>query len=173
MTENEIAQLQDLTEKRRWRDVARILEPQVRRKLNGALFPVFLPLLTVKEYAIYKNAITIVGKMRTPPTAAFDAILSAWQSTWSGPCPQCTDEALKALLALDPTNPSIVDEIKRCLAVDNYQIHKACATALMSMHSAEARHVLERFESYLPRQYTEKLMVDLLEKIRDHLAAKP
>lgn len=171
MTENEVAELQSLTAKRCWRDVDRIVRPQVRRKLDGSLFPVFLPLLTVKEYVIYKHAITIVGKMRNPPAAAFDAILSAWQSTWTGPCPQCTDEALKALLVLDRMNPKIIDEIKRCLGVDNYQVHKACATSLMSIDNAEARQVLEQFESFLPRRYSEKLMVDLLGKIRVHLAS--
>lgn len=170
MTENEVAELRELTEKRRWRDVARIVEPQARRKLDGSLFPAFLPLLTVKEYVIYKSAITIVGKMRQPPAAAFDAVLDAWQSTWVGGCPQCSDEALKALLALDRTNPRIIEEIKRCLAVDNYQVHKACAAALMSINNEEARQVLESFETYLPRRYTEKPMVELLGKIRDHLA---
>ena len=171
MTQNEVAELERLIENRRWREVDQIVRPLVRRKLDGSLFPVFLPLLTVKEYVIYKHAITIAGKMRNPPAAAFDAILGAWQSTWLGACPQCTDEALKSLVALDPLNPGIIAEIKRCLAVDNYQIHKACATALMSIGSAEARQVLERFESFLPRRYTEKLMVDLLAKIRDHLTA--
>ena len=170
MTETQIAELRELTENRRWRDVARIVEPLARCKLEGSLFPVFLPLLTVKEYVIYKSAITVVGKMRQPPAEAFDAILSAWQSTWIGACPQCTNEALKALLALDRTNPRLLDEIKRCLAVDNYQVHKSCAAALMAIDSEEARHVLQNFESYLPRQYTEKLMLDLLEKIRAHVA---
>jgi hypothetical protein len=170
MTENEVAQLQDLTEKRRWRDVDRMVQPQVRRKLDGSLFAVFLPLLTVKEYVVYKSAIAIVGKMRNPPPAAFDAILGAWQSTWTGSCPQCTIEALKALLALDSTNPRILEEIKHCLGVDNYQVHKACAAALMSIDNAEARQVLEQFEHYLPRPYHENLMIDLFAKIRDHLA---
>jgi hypothetical protein len=172
MDDSEVAELRELTKKRRWYDVAGIVEPLVRRKLDGSLFSVFLPLLTVKEYVIYKSAITIVGKMRSPPAPAFDAILNAWQSTWLGSCPQCTREALKALLAIDPTNPAIIKEIKRCLAVDNYQVQKACASALMSINNREARQVLETFESYLPRQYTEKLMVDLLEIIRDHLASR-
>ena len=171
MTESETAELQELTDKRRWRDVARIVEPLSRRKLDGSLFPAFEPLLVVKDYVIYKSVIRLVGKMRRPPAAAFDAVLAAWQSTWTGACPQCTDEALAALLALDRENPRIIDEIIRCLAVDNYQVHRACAAALMSIGNERARQVLERFESYLPRQYTEQLMVDLLAKIRDYLAA--
>lgn len=170
MTENELAELQKLTAERRWREVARVVEPLVRRRLDGGLFPAFEPLLTIKDQAIYKSAITIVGKMREAPTEAFDAVLSAWQSTWLGNCPQCTREALPALVALDRTNPRILDEIKRCLAVDNYQVQKECAAALMAIDTDEARQILADFESYLPRQYTEKLVVDLLAKIRNHLA---
>ncbi|MCX5724634.1 MAG: hypothetical protein NTX84_09005 [Nitrospirae bacterium] len=171
MNESEIAELQDLIAKRRWSDVSRIVERLSRRKLNGSLFPVFLPLLTVKDYVIYKYAIMVVGKMRQPPADAFDAVLAAWRSTWLGGCPQCTIEALQALQQLDRTDPRIIDEITRCLAVDNYQVHKTCAAALMSINNESARQVLQDFETYLPRQYTEKLMVDLLAKIRDHLAA--
>jgi hypothetical protein len=171
MTENEIAELQDLTTNRRWRAVSAIVESLSRRKIDGSLFPVFALLLTIKDYVIYKDAIAIVGKMRNPPVGAFDAVLNAWQSTWLGNCPQCTDYALKALLALDPMNPKIIEEIERCLPVDNYQVHKECAAALMKIDSAAARQVLEKFESYLPRQYTEKLMIDLLGKIRAHLEA--
>lgn len=40
-----------------------------------------------------------------------------------------------------------------------------------TIDNEQARQVLGSFESYLPRQYTEKLMVDLLGKIRDFLAA--
>lgn len=169
MTDADLATLKDLTDKRRWRDVSRIVEPLARRKLDGALFPAFQPLLTVKEYVVYKYAITIVGKMRNPPAAAFDAVLSAWQSTWVGDCPQCTEEALGALLALNRTDPRIIEEVQRCLAVDNYQVHKACASALMAINTPEARQVLAQFPACLPRQYTEKLMVDLLEKIRTFL----
>ena len=170
MTDQEIAELTELIEKRRWRTVDDKLRPLARRKLDGALLPVFLPLLVVKEYAIYKQAIGIVGKMRQPPPAAFDAVLSAWQSTWTGSCPQCTSEALQALRAIDRDDPRIIDEIERCLAVDNYQVHKDCALALMAIDNERARRVLVNFESYLPRQYSEKLMVDLLARIRDHLA---
>ena len=170
MTETELAELQKQTAERRWREVARVVEPLVRRRLEGGLFPAFGPLLTVKEQAIYKTTITIVGKMREAPPEAFDAVLSAWQSTWLGACPQCTREALPALVALDRTNPQILAEIKRCLAVDNYQVQKECADALMTINTDEARQILADFESYLPRQYTEKLVVDLLAKIRSHLA---
>jgi|GEM_PF-6763997 len=173
MTEQDIADLRELTEKRRWRTVDDKLRPLARRKLDGVLLPVFLPLLVVKDYAIYKQTIDIVGKMRQPPPSAFDAVLSAWQSTWLMSCPQCTTEALRALLAIDRTDPRIIDEIERCLAVDNYQVHKACALALMQINNDRARRVLENFESYLPRQYWEKLMVDLMAKIRAHLAQPP
>jgi hypothetical protein len=173
MTETELARLQELTAQRRWREVARMAEPLVRRRLDGGLFPAFGPLLTIKDQAIYKTAITIVGKMREAPPEAFDAVLSAWQSTWVGACPQCSREAMTALVALDRTNPRILDEIKRCLAVDNYQVQKECATALMAIDTGEARQILANFESYLPRQYTEKLVVDLLAKIRSHLASGP
>ncbi|MCO6455203.1 MAG: hypothetical protein J5I93_07875 [Pirellulaceae bacterium] len=171
MTEQEVAELQSHVASRRWRSVAGIVEPLSRRKLDGALFPVFEPLLAVKDYVIYKTVIQLVGKMRNPPAAAFDAVLNTWQTTWLFDCPQCTDYALKSLLTLDPQNPRIVDEIARCLTVDNYQVHKDCAAALMKIDSPAARRVLEQFESYLPRQYTEKLMVDLLAKIRAHLEA--
>lgn len=173
MTAAEIAELQNLTQNRRWKDVARIIEPLSRRKLDGSLFPHLLPLLTVTDYAIYKYAITAVGKMKKPPREAFDAVLSAWQSTWIGDCPQCTSEALKALQVLDPASPRLIQEIERCLAVDNYQVHKACAEALMSINTAAARQVLSKFETYLPRQYTEKVMIDLLERIRNHVASAP
>jgi hypothetical protein len=171
MTESEIAALRELTEKQSWRKVIDIVEPLARRRLEGSLYPLFEPLLIVQQYVIYKYAITVVGKMRQPPAAAFDAVLAAWQSTWIGNCPQCTIEALNALLKLDQTDPRIIDEITRCLAVDNYQVHKACATALMSINDERSRQVLRDFESYLPRHYTERLMLDLLEKIRAHLAA--
>jgi hypothetical protein len=170
MTESEIAELQDHTANRRWKAVSAIVERLSRRKLDGSLFPVLAPLLTVKDYVIYKDAIAVVGKMRNPPAQAFDAVLHAWQATWLGDCPQCTDYALKSLLALDAANPKIIDEIIRCLAVDNYQVHKECAAALMKIDNAAAREVLENFAFYLPRQYSEKLMVDLLAKIRTHLA---
>lgn len=173
MTEQEIAELQANITNRRWRTVSTSLESLSRRKLDGALLPVLMPLLTVTDYAIYKTAILTIGKMRNPPAEAFDAVLNAWQSTWLGNCPQCTDYALKTLLALAPQDPRIIDEIERCLPVDNYQVHKDCAAALMKIDSPAARRVLERFESYLPRQYTEKLMVDLLGKIRAHLEANP
>jgi hypothetical protein len=170
MTETEITELKDLTTNRRWRAVSALVEPLSRRKIDGSLFPLFAPLLTVKDYVIYKSAIAIVGKMRNPPDAAFGAVLNAWQSTWLGDCPQCTDYALKALLTLDPSNSKIIEEIERCLAVDNYQVHKECAAALMKVNSPAARRVLANFESYLPREYTEKLMIDLLGKIRAHVA---
>ena len=171
MTDTEIAELREATGKHRWLEVSKIVERSARRKLDGSLFPLFQPLLTVKSYVIYKYAIIAVGKMRQPPAEAVDAVLAAWQSTWLGDCPQCTIEALNALVVLDRTDPRIIDEITRCLAVDNYQVHKACATALMSINDERARRVLGDFGSYLPRRYTEKLMVDLLEKIRGHLAA--
>jgi hypothetical protein len=170
MNDAEIAELRELIEQRRWRDVSRIVEPLARRKVSGELFPVISTLVTVKQYVIDKYAITIIGKMRDPPPEAFDVVMNGWRSTWTGDCPQCTKEALKALVALDPTNLQIIDEIKRCVAVDNYQVQKESALALMSINSEEARQVLEEFESYLPRQYWEKLVVDLLQKIRDHLA---
>lgn len=173
MTDTELAKLHELTAERRWREVARVVEPLVRRRLEGGLFPTFQPLLTVKEYVICKTAIAIVGKMRGAPAEAFDAVLSAWQSTWLGDCPQCTREALSALVALDRTNPRILAEIKKCLAVDNYQVQKECAAALMAIDTDEARQILADFESYLPRQYTEKLVVDLLAKIRSYLASAP
>jgi len=171
MTDSEIAELQDLTERRRWSEVSRIVEPLARRKLDGSLFPVISPLLVVTDYVIYKYAIMVVGKMRQPPAAAFDAVLAAWQSTWVGDCPQCSIEALNALLQLDRSDPRIIDEITRCLAVDNYQVHKTCVGALMAIDNERARAILADFESYLPRQYTEQLMVALLAKIRAHLTA--
>ena len=70
MTENEIAELQELIESRRWRDVDRIVEPLARRRLVGSLFPAFLPLLTVKDYVIYKYAITVVGKKQGTASSA-------------------------------------------------------------------------------------------------------
>lgn len=170
MTGAELSNLQELTAQRRWRDVSRLIEALARRKLDAPVLPVVRPLLTVKDYVIYKYAITLVGKLRNPPPEAFEAVLDAWQATWLNGCPQCTDEALGALLALDRTDPRLITEIERCLAVDNYQVHKACATALMAINSPEARRVLEEFPMRLPRPYTEKLMVDLLGKIRTFLA---
>lgn len=173
MTDIEAAQLRELTENRHWGAVARIVESQSRRKLDGSLFPLFEPLLVVTDYIIYKYAIMVVGKMRQPPARAFDAVLHAWRLTWLGGCPQCsTIEALNALLALALNDPRIIDEITRCLAVDNHQVHKSCAAALMSIDNEPARQVLRNFQSYLPRPYTEKLMIDLLAKIGDHLAAR-
>ncbi|MBM79878.1 MAG: hypothetical protein CMJ78_04710 [Planctomycetaceae bacterium] len=166
MTETEIEQLQQHTEKRQWRDVSTMIEKHQRRKLDGSVFEVLEPLLTVTEYAIFKTAINMVGKLKNPPAPAFSAVLNAWQNTWTFGCPQCTPEALKALLSLDANNSAIVTEIKRCLEIDNYQIHKACADALLKIDTTEARQVLQDFESFLPRAYTEKVMVDLLAKIR-------
>ena len=74
-------------------------------------------------------------------------------------------------MELDRHDPRIIEEIKRCLSVDKYQVNKACAAALMNIDNEKARQVLATFESYLPRQYTEQLMIDLLAKIRNHLAA--
>jgi hypothetical protein len=52
-------------------------------------------------------------------------------------------------------------------------VHKECAAALPAIDTDEARQILADFESYLTRPYTEKLMVDLLAKIRRHLASAP
>jgi hypothetical protein len=169
MDEQQINELSELTAQRRWNQVSEIVQKLVRRKLDGDLFRLFAPLLCVKEYVIYKYAIGIVGKMKKPPTEAFDAVLAAWQNTWTHHCPQCTDEALKALLALQPDNPRIINEVERCLTIDNYQVQKDCATALMKIDSPRAREVLANFETYMPREYTEKLMLALFEKIRAFL----
>lgn len=169
MTESETSELHAAIAQRHWRRVSAIVEKQQRRRLDGALFPLFAPLLKVKDHVIYKYAITIVGKMRNPPAEAFDAVLNAWRDTWIGSCPQCSGEALSALISIDALNPQIISEIERCLSVDNFQVQKECAQALMKINSPEARRVLQNFESYLPRSYTEKLMHDLLAKVRAHV----
>lgn len=170
MNEDEKESLSALIEKRSWRQVSTFTEKFVRRKIDGAHFALFQPLLVVKEYSIYKDVMLIVAKMKNPPAEAFDAVLSAWQSTWLGGCPQCGDVALRALLAINSEDPRILTEIEKCLSVDNYQVQKECALALMKIDSVAAREILGDFESYLPRKYTEKLVVNLLEKIERFLA---
>lgn len=171
MNDSDIEQLRELVPKRRWRSVSTIVERYTRRRIEGSHFSDLRPLLQVKEYSIYKDVMSIVAKMRNPPDEAFDAVLHAWQATWLGDCPQCTDYALKALLNLDRNDPRIISEIERCLRVDNYQVQKECAHALMKIDSKKARTVLADFESHLPRRYEEKLVVNLIEKIRQHLVS--
>ena len=138
-----------------------------RRRFPGNYFPILAPLLEIKNGVTYKYAIDIVGKLKNPPAAASDAIESAWESSWEHDVPQACSEAFRALIRIGGNDVRLLRMINKSMTVDNYDIHKECALALMKIE--QGREILENWSDTTAGRCNCHLHKKLAKKICDHL----
>ena len=140
-----------------------------RKTFPPSVLPIVEPLLHVKDGAVYKYAIDMVGKMKGPSADASDAVEAAWERSWDHGVPQACKEAFRALLKIGDNDERLLAMISKALEVDNYGIHKECAETLMKIGGGRA--LLARWSETIPGKCDCDLHTKLAAKIAQHLEA--
>ncbi|MCA9173746.1 MAG: hypothetical protein KDB14_04600 [Planctomycetales bacterium] len=149
------------------------VESLARRKIQPQWWPMLRELIRAKQYglAVPRFALVAAGKMKNPPPEALDEVIAAAKPGYQGMIPQYFAEAVVAAIAISPNDPRLPDVLAHGLTIDNYQLQKAAAEGLMKIDSPAAREILATIRQHLPREYTEQLVVRLLERVDRHLAS--
>jgi len=139
-----------------------------RKRLPAGSLPVIAPLLHAEDHATCKCAIDMVGKMKGADSEASAAVEAAWERSWEHNTPQATEEAFRALLRIGGNDKRLLAMIARAMEVDNYGIHKECATTLMKIRGGN--EILAKWDQTIPGKCECKLHRKLAAKIAAHLA---
>ena len=119
-----------------------------RKKFPGEFFATLEPLL--HDESSYKYAMSVIGNLRDPPSAASDAIEQAWDRSWSLGVPQSCESAFPALLKIGGNDSRLLAMIGKAMQSDNYAVHKTCAETLMKI--AGGRQVLAEWDKTIRGQ---------------------
>ena len=172
----EASELQDvvtaIVEKRRHNDLRpyELVESIRRKRFPADYLPILEPLLHIKDDAVYKYAIDIVGKLKNASTTASEAIEAAWERSWEHDVPQASTEAFRALLRIGGNDERLLRLVTKAMTVDNYGIHNECAITLMQVEGGDA--MLEHWSDTIAGQCDCHLHKKLADKIGRHLRAR-
>ncbi len=119
-----------------------------RKVFPASYLPALAPLLCIKDDAACKYAIDIIGRMKGASEDASIAITLAWENSWEHGIPQACVEAFRALIRIGNNDHRLLAMTARALQVDNYQVHKECANALVKIDSGD--HVLASWSDTIP-----------------------
>jgi hypothetical protein len=87
--------------------------------------------------------------------------------------PQYFSEAIASAVRIDPTDSRLPDVAAHALTIDNYQLQKSAVEALIAIDSPASREILQTIRQRLPREYTEQLVVKLLQRVDAYLEKEP
>lgn len=148
------------------------IEALARRSLPAKWWPELRDLMRSKKLGLAgpRYAIVAVGKLKEPPPEAMDELIAAASPGYQGEVPQYFSEAAVALVRIDPQDERLPQVFAHALTIDNYQLQKSAVEGLMKVNSEQCRAVLATIRDYLPRDYTEQLMIKLLNRVDDFLA---
>ena len=143
-----------------------------RKSLPAEWWPELRELMRSKKYglAIPRSAATAAGKMKNPPPEVMDELIAAAGPGYQGDIPQYFSEAVESAVRIAPDDLRLPDVLAHALTIDNYILQKSAVDALMKINSESSREILRTTRDRLPRNYTEKLMLKLLERV-DHFLA--
>ncbi|MCC9602285.1 hypothetical protein LOC67_17155 [Stieleria sp. JC731] len=160
-----------IVEKRRYKGLRthELVDSIHRKRFPAEYLPILEPLLDIKDGAVFKYAIDIVGRLKNPSQAASEAVESAWERSWQHGVPQACTEAFRALIRIGGEDQRLLRMVDKAMAVDNYDVHKQCAMTLMKVDGGNA--VLEKWSETVAGQCGCHLHTKLAEKIVCHLQA--
>lgn len=138
-----------------------------RKSLGSAWWPALRELMRSKQYgfAIPRCAILAAGKLKEPPPEVIEELLAAASPGYQGEVPQYFSEAAESAVKIAPTDRRLPGVLAHGLTIDNYQLQKSAMEALMAINSPESRAILQTVRQRLPRAYTERLVLKLLDRV--------
>jgi hypothetical protein len=154
---------------------ARAAETIKRMSLSAEWWPEIRDLMRSKRWGFAEPRIAThaAGKIREPPPEVMDELIAAASPGYQGDVPQYFSEAAESAVRIDPSDPRLPDVLAHGLTIDNYQLQKSAVEALMIINSPTAREILRTVKKRLPREYTEQLVVKLLDRVERFLKTNP